>query len=167
MPPDGLRTDQIEIVPSGFFAHRYEFRSPMGTLGVLRLFAFRTEGRFQDADGREFRMRRSHWWRREYELRADDAVVAMARGRGIRRVALDLEFWGQLYRLEPTDCWGRAWHLLDPAGTALLQIRWRGLRRSGLVLDVLGPVEGELLAFAVYLIVTLWRERAAAAVARA
>ena len=163
MAPDVLRTDQIEVIPSGFLALRYDFRSPMGALGALTLSAFRTESRFRDADGREWRMRRSHWWRREYELRADDAVVATAQGRGIRQVALDLDFQGQPYRLEPTDWWGGKWHLLDPAGTVLLEIRRRGVFRPGLVMDVLGPVAGELMAFAVYLILTSWREHAAAA----
>lgn len=163
MAPDVVRADQIEVIPSGFFSLRYEFRSPMGTLGVLNLFAFRTDGRFQDADGQEWRMRRSHWWRREYELRAGDTVVAAARGRGFRRTNLDLEFEGRPYLLEPTDWWGRKWRLLDPAGAALLEIRRRGVLRPGLVLDVLGPVAGELMAFAVYLILAIWREHAAAA----
>ena len=108
-------------------------------------------------------MRRSHWWRRNYELRADDAVVALARGRGFWRTDLDLEFGGEVYRLEPADRWGGKWHLLDPAGTVLLEIRRRGVFRPGLVMDILGPVEGELMAFAVYLILTIWREHAAAA----
>ncbi|MFN3763526.1 MAG: hypothetical protein ACK4WK_10050, partial [Anaerolineae bacterium] len=77
MASDVLRADQLEVIPSGFFRLRYEFRSPVGTLGVLTVPAFRTEGRFQDADGRQWRMRRSRWWRREYELRAGDAVAAM------------------------------------------------------------------------------------------
>ncbi|RME34307.1 MAG: hypothetical protein D6793_08680 [Thermoflexia bacterium] len=165
MAPDVLRADQIEVTPSGFFALRYEFRSPIGPLGVLNLFAFRTEGQFQDADGREWRMGRSHWWRRNYELRAGDTVVATAQGRGIRQVVLDLDFLGQLYRLEPTDWWGGKWRLLGPAGTAVLEIRRREVLRPGLVLDVLGPVAGELMAFAVYLILTVWREHAAAAAA--
>jgi len=163
MAPDVLRTDQIEVIPSGFLALRYDFRSPMGALGALTLSAFRTESRFRDADGREWRMRRSHGWRREYELRADDEVVAVARGRGFWRTDLDLEFRGEVYRLEPADRWGGKWHLLDPAGTVLLEIRRRGVLRPGLVMDVLGPVAGELMAFAVYLILTIWREHAAAA----
>lgn len=167
MATDVLQADQIEVIPSGFFALRYDFRSPMGMLGLLNLPAFRTEGRFQDADGRQWRMRRSHWWRRNYELRADDTVVATARGRGIRQVVLDLEFQGQLYRLEPTDWWRGKWQLLGPARTALLEIRRRGVLRPGLVVDVLGPVAGELMAFAVYLILATWREHAAAAAARA
>jgi hypothetical protein len=165
--PDVLRADQIEVIPSGFFSLRYDFQSPVGRLGVLTLSAFRTKSRFRDADGQEWRMRRSHWWRRNYELRADDAVVATAQGRGIRQVALDLDFQGQPYRLEPTDWWGGKWRLLDPAGMVLLEIRRRGVFRPGLVLDVLGPVAGELMAFAVYLILTIWRERAAAAAASA
>ncbi len=167
MATEVRRADQIEVIPSGFLSLRYEFRSPGGTLGALTLPAFRTEGRFQDADGRQWRMRRSHWWRREYELRADDAVAATARGRGFWRTDLDLEFGGQLYRLESADRWGGKWRLLGPAGTALLEIRRRGVLRSGLVVDVRGPVAGELLAFAVYLIVTIGREHAAAAAARA
>ncbi len=163
MAPDVLRADQIEVIPSGFFSLRYEFRSPMGVLGVLNLFAFRTGGRFQDADGQEWRMRRSHWWRWNYELRAGDTVVATAQRRGFWRTNLDLEFGGHPYLLEPADRWGGKWRLLGPAGTALLEIRRRGVLRPGLVLDVLGPVAGELMAFAVYLILTVWREHAAAA----
>jgi hypothetical protein len=163
MAPDVLRTDQIEVIPSGFFRLRYEFRSPMGSLGVLTLPALRTESRFQDADGREWRMRQSHWWRREYGLWAGDEVRATARGRGFWQTALDLDFQGRPYALEPADRWGGKWRLLDPAGTALLEIRRRGALRPGLVLEVMGPVEGELMAFAVYLILTLWREHHAAA----
>ena len=163
MAPDVLAVDRIEVIPSGFLALRYDLRSPMGALGVLTLSAFRTESRFRDADGQEWRMRRSHWWRRNYELRADDAVVALARGRGFWQTDLDLEFGGEVYRLEPADRWGGKWHLLDPAGTVLLEIRRRGVLRPGLVMDVLGPVAGELMAFAVYLILTIWREHAAAA----
>jgi len=167
MAPDVLAVDRIEVIPSGFLALRYDLRSPMGALGVLTLSAFRTASRFRDADGQEWRMRRSHWWRRNYELRADDAVVALARGRGFWQTDLDLEFGGEVYRLEPADRWGGKWRLLDPAGMVLLEIRRRGVFRPGLVLDVLGPVAGELMAFAVYLILTIWRERAAAAAASA
>ncbi len=167
MAPDVLRADQIEVIPSGFFRLCYEFRSPMGTLGLLKLPAFRSGGEFQDIDGRQWQMRRSHWWRGEYELRADDTAVAQARRRGFWQTLLDLEFGGQSYLLEPADRWGGKWQLLGPAGTALLEIRRRGVLNPGLVLDVLGPVEGELMAFVVYLIVTIWREHAAAASARA
>lgn len=163
MAPDARRADQIEVIPSGFLTLRYEFRSPTETLGVLSLSAFRTRGRFRDADGREFQMRRSHWWRRNYELRTDDAVVATAQGQGFRRADLDVEFGGERYLLERADFWGGKWQLLGPAGTAMLEIRRRGVLRPGLVLDVLGPVAVELMAFAVYLILTVWRERAAAA----
>ncbi|MBO9369701.1 MAG: hypothetical protein J7575_01195, partial [Chloroflexi bacterium] len=68
MAPDVLAVDRIEVIPSRFLALRYDLRSPMGALGALTLSAFRTESRFRDADGREWRMRRSHGWRREYEL---------------------------------------------------------------------------------------------------
>ncbi len=167
MAPDVLRADQIEVIPSGFLTIRYEFRSPVGTLGVLTVPAFRTESRFQDADGRQWRMRRSRWWRREYELRAGDMVAATARGRGFRRADLDIAFGGEPYLLEQADLWGGKWRLLGPAGTALLEIRRRGMLHSGWVVEVLGPVAGELMAFAVYLIVTIWREHAAAAAASA
>ncbi len=167
MAPDVLCAYQIEVIPSGFFSLRYEFRSPIGTLGVLKLSVFRTEVQFQDADGQEWRMRRSHWWRWEHELRTRDAVVARAQRRGFWRTTLNLEFGGQPYLLEPADRWGRKWRLLGPAGTAMLEIRRRGVLKPGLVLDVLEPIAGELLAFVVYLIVTIWGEEAETAAAGA
>lgn len=158
MTPDVVHADQVEVIFSGFLGLRHEFRSPMGTLGVSNYSAFRAEGRFRDAEGREFRMRRSHR-RRNYELRAGDAVVATAQGRESEWVPLDVEFGGEPYLLEELDFWNVKWRLLGPAGTAVLEIRRRGTLRPVLVIDVLAPVAVELMAFAVYLIVMVIRGR--------
>ncbi len=162
MAPDVLRGPDRSY-PIGVLCPALRVPVADRALGVLNLFAFRTEGQFQDADGREWRMGRSHWWRRNYELRAGDTVVATAQGRGSGRSFWTWTSWGNRIVWSPTDWWGGKWRLLGPAGTAVLEIRRREVLRPGLVLDVLGPVAGELMAFAVYLILTVWREHAAAA----
>lgn len=164
MPPETVAVDQVEVIPSGLFSVQYTFHSPEGILGVLTVPAFRQDNTFRDADGLEWRMRRSGFWHVRYEMESGDGLVAVARPRGFWQSALEIAFRDRSYLLEPTGKWSGKWRL-SAEGVSLLGIRWRGLLRRGMVVDVLGSVEGELIAFAVYLILTRWREGAAAAAA--
>lgn len=108
-------------------------------------------------------MRQSRFWRREYEMRTEEGVVATARPQGFWRAPLDVLFQGQTYSLKPTGRWENRWRLLGPTGEVLVEVRRRGIRRSGPVLEMMGPISLALVAFTCYLILTRERERAAAA----
>ncbi len=167
MSPETVAVDQIEVIPSGFLSVQYEFQSPAGVLGVLSVPAFRQDNTFRDADGLEWQMRRRGWWRVRYEMGAEEGLVAIARPRGFWQTALEVAFRNRAYLLEPISKWSDKWRLSEAAGVPLLEIRRRGALRQGLIVEVLGPVEVELIAFAVYLVLTRWQEHAAAAAAGA
>ncbi len=164
MSPEVVAVDQIEVIPSGFLSVQYAFQSPAGVLGVLDVPAFRQDNTFRDADGLEWRMRRRGIWRVRYEMTSGAEAVAVARPRGFWQSALEVAFRDRAYLLEPVSRWSDKWRL-SAEGVPLLELRRRGAIRQGLIVEVLGPVEVELIAFAVYLILTRWREHAAAATA--
>jgi hypothetical protein len=58
--------------------------------------------------------------------------------------------------------WSRTWHLVDEAGTVVLEIRPRGAFPRAEVLRVLQPMEVDLLVFAYYVVNARWNEQAAA-----
>ncbi len=63
--------------------------------------------------------------------------------------------------MEPAGFWSRGWHLIDEAGTTLLEIQPRGIFRRGAYLTIIGPVDADLLVFAYYLVNVRWQEQAA------
>ncbi len=162
-----VAVDQIELVPSGFFTVHYDFRSPAGLLGVLTVPAFRRDSTFRDADGREWTMRSRSLWRNEYGMYLEGEAVAVARPRGFWKSSLDVFFPDQSCLLEPTRWWSDRWRLSGADGSPLLEIRRRGALRQGLIAELLGPLRVEQIAFACYLVLARWRERAAAAAASA
>lgn len=161
-----LRTvavDWIELIPSGFFTVHYSFQSPIGVLGVLAVPAFRRDSTFRDADGREWTMRSRSLWRHEYGMYLEGEAVAVARPRGFWRSSLDVFLPGRSCLLGPTRRWLDQWRLLGADGSPLLEIRRRGALRQGLIVELLGPLQVEQIAFACYLVLARWREHAAAA----
>jgi hypothetical protein len=164
MSPETIAVDRIEVIPSGFFTVQYAFQSPAGVLGVLTVPAFREGTIFRDADGLEWKMRRRGFWRVRYEMEPEGGPGAVARPRGFWQSALEIAFRDRLCLLEPIGKWSDKWRL-SAEGVPLLELRRRGALRQGLIVEVLGPVEVELIAFACYLVLTRWREHAAAAAA--
>jgi len=158
-------TDGIEVVVSGCLTTHHDMRAATGSLGTLTLPAFAVGGIFRAADGRELVVRRTSWWRGEHELRMGGVVLGTARPRGFWRQTMSVGFGGLMYELEPVGFWSSGWRLTDGAGTALLEIRPRGVLRRGAYLTVLAPVHADLLLFAYYLVNVCWQEQTAAAAA--
>ena len=167
MSPQTVTVDRIELIPSGFFIVHYSFQSPAGVLGVLTMPAFRRDSTFRDADGREWTMRHRSLGRNEYGMYREGEVVAVARPRGFWRSSLDVFFPGQACLLEPTGRWLSRWQLSGADGNPLLEIRFRGAFRQRLVVELLGPLWVEWIAFACYSVLTRIQEYAAAAAASA
>ncbi len=159
--------DEITVSVSGVFTTYHRLETPSGVLGELTLPAFRSEGRFCTADGRELVMRRTSWWRGWHELREGGVGVGTARPRGFWRRKMDVEFRGRMYELAPVGFWARDWRLADEAGVAILEVRPRGAFRRGARIKILGPIDTDLLAFTYYLVNARWQEEGAAAAAAA
>lgn len=157
--------DEIEVVVRGVFTTHHRLQSHLGTLGEFAFPAFRSAGLYHTPDGRTLSVGRTSWWRGRYELREGDAVLATASTRGLLRTEIVIQFAAQEYTLQQVGFWNRVWRLVDPLGTPLLEIRPRGVLRRGACLTVQGPLEGDLLAFAYYLVRVRWEEETAVAAA--
>jgi hypothetical protein len=158
--------NEIEVAVSGFFTTHHRLETAAGSLGEFTFSAFRMHAVFCAADGREMVARQVAWWRSQHELLEGDAVLATARPPSFWSRALSVGFGGQEYALK-SDFWGRRWRLTDEAGTALLEIRPRGVFRRGAYLTVQDAVDADLLAFTYYLVHVRWEERHTAGAAAA
>jgi hypothetical protein len=159
--------DEIEATVSGLFTTRHRLRAATGSLGEFTLPALRSDGIFRTREGRELEVRRTSWWRGEYELREGEAVLGTARARGAFRREIVVEFDGREYTLRAAGFWARRWQLLDEGGTCVLEIEPQGVFRRGAYLTIHGPVNADLLVFAYYLVHMRWQEQSAAAGAAA
>ncbi len=159
--------DAVEVTVSGLFTTHHQLRTATGILGELTLPAFKRKGSFQAADGRALTMERTNWWRGTYNLREGRVVLGTALTQGFLQRTISVGYGGVTHALEPLGLGSHGWHLIDEAGTALLEIRRRGIFRRGATLRVLQPVDVELLAFSYYLVNARWNEQTAAAGAAA
>ena len=155
--------EEIEALVSGAFTTHHQLWTETGTLGELTLPAFRATGVFRAADGREWAVRRTSWWRGQHEMRERGVLLGTAWPRGFFRREIALRFGAGEYLLRSTSFWGRSWCLADAVDGTLLEIRPRGVFRRGAYLSVLVPVDVPLLVFAYYLVHTRWQEESAAA----
>lgn len=156
-------TDTLEVIVSGLFTTHHRIETPSGALGELTLPAFGWRGTFRAADGQEWVMERTRWWRGWHELRENGIVLGTARPQGFWQRKMDIGFRGLPYMLVPADIWSRRWCLMDGAGVIRLEIQPRGAFRRGARLSVRGQVDLALLVFAYYLVNARWQEQAAAA----
>ena len=167
MTQEEWTADEVEVVVSGFFTTHHYFQTATGDLGELMLAAFSKGGVFRSADGRELVVERTSWWRGWHELREDGIVLGTARPQSFWRLTMSVGFRGAMYELAPASFWSQGWCLVDGDGTALLEIRPRGVFRRGAYLTIMEPLNVDLLAFAYYLVNTRWQEHSAAAGAAA
>ena len=159
-------TNEIEILVEGFFTSHHYLTTPAGELGEVT--ARSGSATFTAADSREFEIQRTSFWRGWYELRQNGIVIGGAVPEGFWRRTFQLGYRGlEGYVLEPTSVWNRSWRLVDPSGTALLDLEPRGVFKRGARVAVLGEVDLELLAFTYYLVNVRWQEQHAAASAAA
>ena len=118
-------TGEIEVHVSGFFTTHHYMQTAAMVLGEFTLPAFSTSGVFHFADERKLVVERTSWWRGWHELREDGVVLGTAYPRGFWRRTMSVGFRGLVYGLAPASFWSRGWHLVDGAGTALLEVQPR------------------------------------------
>ena len=162
-----LLADEIRVTVSGLFTTHHRLRARTIALGVLTIPVLKAEAVFYAADGRELILDRTSWWRRTYELRANDVLLGTARPLGILRRENDLRFDGRTYRLSAIGVWGRIWRLVGPSGNIVAEIRPRGVFSRGAILCIFESVDLDLLVFAYHLVNACWHDQAAAAGAAA
>ena len=155
--------EEIEAIVAGAFTTHHLLWLEAGTLGELTLPAFRSTGVFRAADGREWAVRRTSWWRGQHEMRERGVLLGTAWPRGFFRREIVIRFGAGEYLLQPTGVWSRGWRLTDALERTLLEVRPRGVFRRGAYLTVVVPVDVPLLVFAYYLVHTRWQEDSAAA----
>ncbi|HHS98331.1 MAG TPA: hypothetical protein ENK08_10670 [Chloroflexi bacterium] len=155
-------SDEPEIAVVGFFTVRHRLETAGGTRGEFSFPAFRSAALFRTPEGREWAFRRRRWWGGVYELREGNRVRGTARPFGLLRRGMEILYEGRPYKLQPIRSWGLAWRLSDGGDVPLLEIRPKGPFRRGVRIKVLSSVDLPLVAFAYYLVYTLWRQAAAA-----
>jgi hypothetical protein len=141
--------------------------SMAGVLGELTLPAFARGGSFVFADGREVVMEKTSWWKGWHELREHGIVVGSARPLGFWGQRISVGYRGKMYELTTANFWGDRWHLLDEAGTVLVEIWRQGFFRQKVALTAHLEIQLDLLVFAYYLAHVRWQEQTAAAAAAA
>jgi len=163
MSQEAWLADLVEVTVSGFFTTHHVMQAAGGILAEMTMTGLGNRAAVRTAEGRELAIERTNWWRGVYELRKDKLVVGEARPLGILRRKNAIRFGGRDFGLRAGDFWNRSWTLSDDAGQMLVKIRPRGTFRRGAVLQILRPVDVDLLALTYHQVNVRWREQTAAA----
>lgn len=165
MAEDMWAHDEIVVEASGFFTTEHVFRSPSGTLAVLRVPAGMSEGTYEARGGRQVAIRRSGCLSRSYELTDDGAVRGGAMPRGTFKQGYVLRFDGQELELVPEGVFRQGWLLVDAEEKVVLRLAPLGVFKRGARLVAPYPIEFPLAVLAYYLYQVIQHETAAAVAA--
>jgi hypothetical protein len=147
---------RVTVESSGFLTRRHRLSVADQEIGELVFHWLTLQATFTDVQGRRLLMRRTSFWRREYEMQGGEHVQAAATGRPFhRRIQVDFGF-GR-YELQPANLWGTVWQLTRAEGNPVLTLVRRGWHLQADVVPHT-PVPGDLLVFTYYLLITRWRE---------
>lgn len=159
--------DRIEVAVSGCFTTRHELYAGEERLGELIIPTFARTSTFQGADGRRREIVHTSFWRGTHEMSAGGQVLGRAEPRGFWHRELELQFEGQAYRLQSAGFFTRAWKLVAPDDTVLLQMKPQGAFRRGAYLEIYQELPVDLLVFTYYLVRQRWQTETAAAASAA
>ncbi|MCJ7732980.1 MAG: hypothetical protein MUP11_00395 [Anaerolineales bacterium] len=158
MNNEELKADVIEVGVSGTFKTEHVFATSAGILGILTLNAGISEGDFQGADGSSLVIKRTSFWKSNYELRDGNSVIATAVPLGKLRRGLILNMEGEPLGLYPGGSKLRSWRIKDALDQVLCEILPRGAFKRGAYLRINAQIPLRWLVFGYCLVTKRWQE---------
>ena len=162
MNNESFTADLIAVVETGIFKTEHLFGTQSGVLGVLALNAGKTKGTYTGLEDLSLVFEKINFWKSQYELKQEGAVIASAAPRGgLSRVVI-ITFEGEPYALLPGKGLSRSWTLKNSQDQFLCEFKPRGTFKRGAMLRILNQVPISLMVFSYCLVRNKWQEQSAA-----
>jgi hypothetical protein len=153
--------DVIEITVSGTFKTNHLFNSAEGILGVMTLNAGKTEAVFQGADNSILEIKKTQFWKSNFELKMENKVVGFASSPGALKRAFDLSLDEKNYVFVPGGSKLRSWTIKDIQDNKVCEfLPRRGLKR-GARIRIQSETPLALLVLAYIVVIRRWQEESA------
>ena len=158
-----FKADLIEVAVSGTFKTDHVFVSSMQTLGVLRLNASKGEGIFQAANGSNFQLQKTRFWKSIFELTSGGEKIASAAPRGAFKRAFDLQYENEIFSLVPKGSKLRSWSIRDDRERTICEFLPQSGLKRGARIRIGSEIPLPLLVFGYLLVIRRWQEESSAA----
>ena len=154
-----IAADVIEVVEKGFIKTEHVFRTLSEVFGVLNLNAGKSNGSYTGSDESRLRFTKTNFWRSNYDLQQNGAVLGRAAPRGKLSRAFLITFEDEIYGLFPGGGKFRSWIIKNNLDQVLCEIRPRGTFKRGAIITILNPMLYNLLVFSYCLVNKRWQEQ--------
>jgi hypothetical protein len=165
MNDESFSADLITVIESGVFKTEHIFATQSDVLGVLTLNARKTKGTFTGSGDLPLIFEKISFWKNQYELKQEGAVLASAAPRGGLSRIFIIIFEGKPYALIPGKGLSRSWMLKNSQDQFLCEFKPRGMFKRGSMLRILNQIPSSLLVFTYCLVSKKWQEQSASAAA--
>ncbi len=162
MNNESFTADLIAVVETGIFKTEHLFGTQSGVLGVLALNAGKTKGTYTGLEDLSLVFEKINFWKSQYELKQEGAVIASAAPRGGLSRVVVITFEGEPYALLPGKGLSRSWTLKNSQDQFLCEFKPRGTFKRGAMLRILNQVPISLMVFSYCLVRNKWQEQSAA-----
>jgi len=153
-----IAADVVEVVETGFIKTEHVFRTTNEILGVLTFNAGKTRGSYAGSDGTLLRFKRTNFWKSNYDLEQDGAVLSSAAPSGKLSRAFVFGFEGNVYGFFPGGRKFRHWVVKNEIEEVLCEIGPRGAFKRGALIRFFYPVPIVLVVFVFCLVSKRWQE---------
>ncbi|MFV1948667.1 MAG: hypothetical protein ACC633_01900 [Anaerolineales bacterium] len=154
-----IKADIIEVLESGIFKTEYVFQSREGILGIMSLKAGKSDGIYKAADGTEMLLKKTSFWKSNYEWRDGETLVGGAMPRKALRPTFIIKFQGNSVVLSPGGNKARSWRVRNSSNQEPCEIQPRGVFKRGARLLIRAEIPIGLLVFCYCLVSIRWQER--------
>jgi hypothetical protein len=165
MNNESFKADLIAVIETGFFKTEHLFGTQSDVLGVLALNAGKTKGTYTGLEDLSLIFEKINFWKSQYELKQEGAVIASAAPRGgLSRVVI-INFEGELFTLLPGKGLSRSWTLKNSRDQFICEFKPRGTFKRGAMLRIINQIPISLLVFSYCLVSKKWQEQSGAGAA--
>lgn len=161
MSDQEIRADLIEVLESGIIKTEHVFQSRQGILGIMNLKAGKSSGIYKAADGTEMSIKKTSFWKSNYEWRDGETLVGGAQPRKALSPTFFIMYQGNSVVLSPGGNKARSWRVKNSFNQELCEIQPRGVFKRGARLLIKAEIPIGLLVFCYCLVSIRWQERSA------
>lgn len=154
-----IKADIIEVLETGIFKTEHVFQSRDSILGIMSLKAGKSGGIYIAADGTEMSLRKTSFWKSNYEWRDGEILVGGAMPRKALSPTFIIKFQGNSVMLSPGGNKARSWRVKNSFNQELCEIQPRGVFKRGARLLIRAEIPIGLLVFCYCLVIIRWQER--------
>jgi hypothetical protein len=162
MNNEAINADWIEVSVKGTFKTEHVFVSNNQIFGKMALNAAKSEGFFLGADETQLKIRKTSFWKAQYELIQDEKVICTASPRGALKRAFDINCDDLFVELKPGGSKLRSWTLRNSQGGGLCEFLPRKSLKRGARIRIGAEIPLPLIVLCYILVIRRWQEESSA-----